>query len=170
MATEYGTHQFSDSSFEEELSHLKDTQKSIKELSERCLLAHGFAFPYIVKCWLNAIFKGKVDQCLALFHLANEIIQRSKKKGWTDIVSAWEPALLKATPFARFVLKKCKYWIFILKEMWFFSVGRTMLGRGSSTSSRSGKSVKCTHQLSLQSWTNCWIHLLKTKKLHLSQQ
>ncbi len=106
MATRYGTHQFNDSHFEEKLSHLKDTQESIQELSAWCLLAHEFAFPQIINCWLNAIFKAKVDQCLTLFHLANDLIQRSKKKGWTDIVSAWEPALLKATPFVRFAFEK----------------------------------------------------------------
>jgi len=101
MATKNGTHQFSDSHFEKKLSHLKDTQESIQGLSAWCL-AHKSAFLHIIKCWLKAVRKAKVDQRLTLFHLANDVVQHSKKKGCPEIVSAWEPALLEATPFVRF--------------------------------------------------------------------
>ena len=97
---QHSNHHFSDSHFEKKLSHLKDTQESIQGLSAWCL-SHKSDFAHIIKCWLKAVCKGKVEQRLTLFYLANDVIQHSKKKGCADIVSAWEGALVEATPFVR---------------------------------------------------------------------
>ena len=65
-----GTH-FSESHFEKKLSNLKDTQESIQGLSAWCL-SHKTDLNHIIKCWLKAIKKGKPEQCLTLFYLAND--------------------------------------------------------------------------------------------------
>lgn len=98
--TQHGNHHFSDSHFEKKLSHLKDTQESIQGLSAWCL-SHKSDFARIIKCWLKAVRKAKSEQCLTLFYLANDVIQHSKKKGCAEIVSAWEPALIEATPLIK---------------------------------------------------------------------
>lgn len=94
-----GNH-FSESHFEKKLNNLKDTQESIQGLSAWCL-SHKSDLHHIIKCWLKAIKKGKPEQCLTLFYLANDVIQYSKKKSLLDLVSAWEVALKEATPYAR---------------------------------------------------------------------
>ena len=48
--------------------------------------------------------KSKVEQCLTLFYLANDVVQHSKKKNCLDIVAAWEPALQEAAPFVRYTI------------------------------------------------------------------
>lgn len=95
-----GNH-FSESHFEKKLNNLKDTQESIQGLSAWCL-SHKSDLHHIIKCWLKAIKKGKPEQCLTLFYLANDVIQYSKKKSLLDLVSAWEVALKEATPYARY--------------------------------------------------------------------
>ena len=94
-----GTH-FSDTHFEKKLSNLKDTQESIQGLSMWCL-HHKSSYKQIINCWLKAVKKSKVEQCLTLFYLANDVIQHSKKKNCLEIVLFWEPALKEATPFVR---------------------------------------------------------------------
>jgi hypothetical protein len=93
---------FSVSHFEKKLSYLKDTQESIQGLSTWCL-NHKSDIDHIIKCWLKAIKKSKIDQSLTLFYLANDVIQHSKKKQLLFIVSGWESALLEATPFVRYL-------------------------------------------------------------------
>ena len=95
---------FNEHSFEKKLLNLKDTQESIQGLSTWCL-HHKIHYKQIIQCWLAVLRKSKVDQCLTLFYLANDFIQHSKKKGFQEIVSFWEPALKEATPLIR-------YWYF----------------------------------------------------------
>ena len=66
-----GTAHFSESRFEKKLNNLKDSQESIQDLSAWCL-SHKTDLKHIIKCWLEAIRKGKSEQCLPLFHLAND--------------------------------------------------------------------------------------------------
>ena len=93
---------FSVSHFEKKLSQLKDTQESIQGLSTWCL-NHKSDIDQIIKCWLKAVKKAKIDQSLTLFYLANDVIQHSKKKQFLFIVTGFEHALLEATPFVRYV-------------------------------------------------------------------
>ena len=100
MATSNNNAVFNESSFEKKLSNLKDTQESIQGLSTWCL-HNKIYFKQIINCWLVTVRKSKPEQRLTLFHLANDIIQYSRKKGLQHIVSAWEPTLKEATPFVR---------------------------------------------------------------------
>ena len=93
---------FSVSHFEKKLSQLKDTQESIQGLSTWCL-NHKSDIDQIIKCWLKAVKKAKIDQSLTLFYLANDVIQHSKKKQFLFIVTGFEHALLEATPFVRYL-------------------------------------------------------------------
>ena len=101
MATSSNGSIFNEASFDKKLANLKDTQESIQSLSTWCL-HHRDHFKQIIQSWLAAIKKSKTEQCLTLFYLANDIIQHSRKKGFLEIVSTWEPAIKEATPFVKY--------------------------------------------------------------------
>ena len=150
-----GTH-FSDSHFEKKLSNLKDTQESIQGLSMWCL-HHKSSFKQIISCWLRMVKKSKVEQCLTLFYLANDVVQHSKKKNCLDIVAAWEPALQEAAPFVRYTIL-----FFSQSQFEWFKLILSIIAAGKKKSvfawsgySKSGRNEKFTAVQWLLNWTRC---------------
>ncbi|KAG8317678.1 Regulation of nuclear pre-mRNA domain-containing protein 2 [Homalodisca vitripennis] len=90
---------FNEDQFEKKLLALKDTHESISGLSSWCL-EHPQQHKKIVSIWLQVLKKVKIEQRLTLFHLANDVIQYSKRKGF-DFVESWGTALQKATTMVR---------------------------------------------------------------------
>ncbi|KAJ6648837.1 Regulation of nuclear pre-mRNA domain-containing protein 2, partial [Pseudolycoriella hygida] len=54
----------------------------------------------IVSSWLNVLKQVKVEHRLTLFHLANDVIQHSKRKNY-EFVDSWGTTLQKATTMVR---------------------------------------------------------------------
>uniref|UniRef100_A0A182M0Q6 CID domain-containing protein n=1 Tax=Anopheles culicifacies TaxID=139723 RepID=A0A182M0Q6_9DIPT len=91
--------EFDVTSFEKRLRDLKDTQDSIQHLSSWCLSRRAH-HKKIVSSWLNVLKQVKIESRLTLFHLANDVIQNSKRKNY-EYVDSWGTYLQKATTLVR---------------------------------------------------------------------
>ncbi|KAG4073751.1 hypothetical protein HA402_000975 [Bradysia odoriphaga] len=94
-----GTEDFNSVEFEQRLTGLKDTQDSIQSMSAWCL-KNRTNHKKIVSSWLNVLKQVKVEHRLTLFHLANDVIQHSKRKNY-EFVDSWGTTLQKATTMVR---------------------------------------------------------------------
>ncbi|EAA12441.4 AGAP007819-PA, partial [Anopheles gambiae str. PEST] len=101
-------------SFEKRLRDLKDTQDSIQHLSSWCLSRRAH-HKKIVSSWLNVLKQVKIESRLTLFHLANDVIQNSKRKNY-EYVDSWGTYLQKATTLVRD--EKVKHKILRIFKIW----------------------------------------------------
>uniref|UniRef100_A0A1B0DFD3 Uncharacterized protein n=1 Tax=Phlebotomus papatasi TaxID=29031 RepID=A0A1B0DFD3_PHLPP len=85
--------------FEKNLSNLKDTQDSISSMSTWCLQWRSH-HKKIVSSWLTVLKQVKVEHRLTLFHLANDVIQYSKRNNY-EFVESWGTTLQRATTMVR---------------------------------------------------------------------
>ncbi|XP_059615681.1 regulation of nuclear pre-mRNA domain-containing protein 2 [Phlebotomus argentipes] len=85
--------------FEKNLSGLKDTQDSISSMSTWCLQWRSH-HKKIVSSWLTVLKQVKVEHRLTLFHLANDVIQYSKRNNY-EFVESWGTTLQRATTMVR---------------------------------------------------------------------
>ena len=64
----------------------------VQGLSAWCLKNRKYAYK-ISRCWAKVIRKVKCDQKLVLFYLMNDVVQHSKRKNLTDLLSRCQSAI-----------------------------------------------------------------------------
>lgn len=109
-----GSNDFDVELFEQRLANLKDTQEGIQQMSSWCLQQRAH-HKKIVSSWLNVLKQVRVEHRLTLFHLANDVIQYSKRKNY-EFVESWGTTLQKATTMVRD--EKVRNKIFRILKIW----------------------------------------------------
>ncbi|GFT44189.1 regulation of nuclear pre-mRNA domain-containing protein 2 [Nephila pilipes] len=90
----------SDSVLEKKFQGATNTQDSIQTLS-LWLLHHKTHHQKIVAAWMKVLQKAKIHHRLTLFHLANDVVQNSKRKGFLLFVNSFAEVLKEATLLVR---------------------------------------------------------------------
>ncbi|KAF8792983.1 regulation of nuclear pre-mRNA domain-containing protein 2-like isoform X2 [Argiope bruennichi] len=90
----------SDSVLEKKFQGATNTQDSIQTLS-LWLLHHKAHHQKIVSSWMKVLQKAKINHRLTLFHLANDVVQNSKRRGFTSFVNSFAEVLKEATLLVR---------------------------------------------------------------------
>ncbi|GAB6031198.1 Regulation of nuclear pre-mRNA domain-containing protein 2 [Chamberlinius hualienensis] len=100
MAASSSSSTFNEGNFEKRLLNVNNTQECIQTLSLWCV-HHKAHFKKIIEVWFKVFKKAKLNHRLSLFYLANDVIQNSKRKGFTQFLDSWKPMLKKAVPYVR---------------------------------------------------------------------
>ncbi|GFQ95962.1 regulation of nuclear pre-mRNA domain-containing protein 2 [Trichonephila clavata] len=90
----------SDSVLEKKFQGATNTQDSIQTLS-LWLVHHKAHHQKIVAAWMKVLQKAKINHRLTLFHLANDVVQNSKRKGFLLFVNSFAEVLKEATLLVR---------------------------------------------------------------------
>ncbi|GBN34894.1 Regulation of nuclear pre-mRNA domain-containing protein 2 [Araneus ventricosus] len=90
----------SDSVLEKKFQGAANTQDSIQTLS-LWLLHHKAHHQKIVTAWMKVLQKAKISHRLTLFHLANDVVQNSKRRGFALFVNSFAEVLKEATLLVR---------------------------------------------------------------------
>lgn len=90
----------SDSVLEKKFQGVTNTQDSIQTLS-LWLVHHKAHHQKIVAAWMRVLQKAKINHRLTLFHLANDVVQNSKRKGFLLFVNSFAEVLKEATLLVR---------------------------------------------------------------------
>ncbi|GFW67822.1 regulation of nuclear pre-mRNA domain-containing protein 2 [Trichonephila clavipes] len=90
----------SDSVLEKKFQGATNTQDSIQTLS-LWLVHHKAHHQKIVSAWMKVLQKSKINHRLTLFHLANDVVQNSKRKGFALFVNSFAEVLKEATLLVR---------------------------------------------------------------------
>ncbi|GIX72534.1 regulation of nuclear pre-mRNA domain-containing protein 2 [Caerostris darwini] len=90
----------SDTALEKKFQGATNTQDSIQALS-LWLLHHKTHHQKIVAAWMKVLQKAKISHRLTLFHLANDVVQNSKRKGFLSFVNSFAEVLKEATLLVR---------------------------------------------------------------------
>ncbi|GFY68146.1 regulation of nuclear pre-mRNA domain-containing protein 2 [Trichonephila inaurata madagascariensis] len=90
----------SDSVLEKKFQGATNTQDSIQTLS-LWLVHHKAHHQKIVAAWMKVLQKAKINHRLTLFHLANDVVQNSKRKGFALFVNSFAEVLKEATLLVR---------------------------------------------------------------------
>ncbi|KAG1669028.1 Regulation of nuclear pre-mRNA domain-containing protein 2 [Nymphon striatum] len=91
---------FNEANFEKKLSNAANTQDGIQTLS-LWIIHHKAHFQKIVEMWLKVMKRAKMSHRLTLFNLANDVIQNSRRKGFSKFVESFGEVLKAATPLVR---------------------------------------------------------------------
>ncbi|KAL1512929.1 hypothetical protein ABEB36_002429 [Hypothenemus hampei] len=114
MTTQGAEVDFSTLQFEKTLTNLKDSQESINQCCQWCLVNRQH-YKKIVTSWLNVIKRVKIEQRLTLFYLANDVVQYSKRRNY-EYIDTWGTAIQKATTMVRD--EKVKHKILRIFKIW----------------------------------------------------
>lgn len=89
-----------EANLEKRLLTVTNTQESIQTLSLWCL-HHKVHAKKIIDIWMKVIKKVKISHRLALFYLANDVIQNGKRKGCAQFADAWLPVVKQTISLVR---------------------------------------------------------------------